>query len=393
MIKEIVETKVIQDTLYALMNGYKLIVHQGGTYSGKTVGILLALQYYFIQNPHAKIKSRIVGQSVPELKGGALKDMIEINDVQPMADILSKQDNIYKIGSNTMRFQSIDTIGKSKSGKWKLTYINEANHIDWSIAENLILKSDIVIIDFNPDGRFWFHKYILPDIDKYKPYLLKRTTYKDNPTLPQSTIDKIKNIKGPNRDSLVHGKLASNPAAVYKDWSTFSGDMPLGSYHMYHLDFGFTNDVTALGEVCMYGGEVYCKEWIYETGLLTKHLNDKMVQLGIRKDIPIIADNIPKDIAELQVYGWKIIPAIKPKVVQRVSLMQEYIYKVHTASENYQSEFEDYKFLKNRSTGEYTNIPEDANNHLLDGLGYWGWFNLRKKNSILGKSFGSFNRI
>jgi phage terminase large subunit len=385
-------SSVIEDTLYCLLHEYKMIVHSGGTYAGKTFGILVALIYFLAKKKDANLKVRIIGQSVPELENGAHKDWRAICDLLPIAKLESKQAKTYKIGTNLIKFMSVDTLGKAKSGKWDITFINEANHIDWEIADQLLLKSNIKIIDFNPTGRFWLHKHILPKIDIYEPYLLKRTTYKDNPSISEDKIREIESITDPSkRAAYVEGRLAQNPAAIFTEWSTFTGNFPEGNYHMYHLDFGFTNDVTALGEICMYSGEVYCMEWIYETGLLTKQLHEKMQQLGIRRDIPIIADNIPKDIAELRAYGWKIIPAIKPKVVQRVSLMQEYKYNVHIGSENYQSELEQYKFLKDRRTGEFTNIPEDRNNHLLDGMGYWGWWNLRSKAGALSKAVGVHN--
>jgi len=385
-------SSVIEDTLYCLLHDYKLMAHQGGTYAGKTFGILVALIYFLAKKKDANLKVRIIGQSSTELEDGAYKDWLTICDLLPIPVLLSKQAKTYRIGNNFIKFRSVDTLGKAKSGKWDITFINECNEIPWEIAEQLILKSNVKILDWNPTGRFWFHKHILPKIETYSPYLLKITTYHDNPSISEDKIREIESITDPSkRSAYVLGKLAKNPAAIYTDWSTFIGDFPLGSYHMYHLDFGFTNDVTALGEICMYSGEVYCMEWIYETGLLTKHLHEKMDQLGIRRDIPIIADNIPKDIAELRAYGWKIIPAIKPKVVQRVSLMQEYKYNVHVSSENYQSEFEQYKFLQDKKTGEFTNIPEDRNNHLLDGLGYWGWWNLRTKAGALSNAVGVHN--
>ena len=383
------ETLVVNDTLYSMRQKYKLIVHQGGTYSGKTFGILVAIALYLSLEKSKKLSVRIVGQSVPELEAGAYKDWQTINDLVPFAFMESKQGKIWSINGHIIKFTSVDKLGKAKSGKWDITYINEANHIPWDIAEQLLLKSDIKIIDFNPTGPFWFHKQIKPRLEIFKPYLLRRTTYKDNPTLSEDKIKEIESIIDPfKRSAYVLGEMAVNEGIIYPNNETYIGDLPNGSYHFYHLDFGFANDVTALGEVCLYGGEIYCRELIYETGLLTKDLNNLMMKTQVSKKIPIIADNIPKEIAELAAYGWKIIPASKPagSVNAGISILRNYKIKYHASSINYGEELSTYQYIKDKQTGQYTNVPMDKNNHLLDGLRYWAYTNLKPTSRALQKA-------
>lgn len=388
------DTLVVNDTLFALDNKYKLIVHQGGTYSGKTFGILVGLCLYLTMYNDRKLAVRIVGQSVPELEAGAYKDWQTINDLVPFSVMESKQGKIWRCNGHLVKFTSVDKLGKAKSGKWDITYINEANHIPWDIAEQLLLKSETKIIDYNPTGIFWFHKQLKHRIDTFDPYLLRKTTYNDNPTLSQDKINEIESIIDPmKRAAYVTGDMPINDGLIYQNSESFYGDLPNGNYHFYHLDFGFANDVTALGEVCLYGGDVYCKEYIYQTGLLTRDLNSLMLERGVSKKIPIIADNIPKEIAELAAYGWRIIPASKPSgsVNAGISILRNYKIKYHYQSKNYEDELQSYEYIKDKQTGKYTNIPIDRNNHLLDGLRYWAYTNLKPTNKVLQKAMYSEN--
>jgi phage terminase large subunit len=393
---KIIETKVLNDTFLALNRKYKLIVQQGGTYSGKTFGILVAIALYLQQNKTANLKCRIVGQSVPELEAGAYKDWQQIMEIMPIATMTSKPSKVWAIGNNLIKFTSVDKLGKAKSGKWSLTYINEANHIPWDIAEQLLLKSEVKMIDYNPTGKFWFHKHIATKIEVYEPYLFQRTTYLDNPSLSKDKIREIESITDPyKRSAYVLGELAQQEGIIFPNHKSFTGNLPFGNHHAYCLDFGFTNDVTALSEVCLHGGEIYAMEHIYQTGLLTKDLNALMIERGIKKNIPIIADNIPKEIAELRQYGWTIIPAYKPagSVLEGIRILEKYWINCHNSSDNLDHELKNYTWLKDKTQGIFKNVPLDANNHLLDGIRYWAYTFLNKKSNFINQMRSSNHLI
>jgi phage terminase large subunit len=128
----------------------------------------------------------------------------------------------------------------------------------------------------------------------------------------------------------------------------------------------------------IYGDAIYSKELIYKTGLLTKNLNDHMVKLGIRKDLPIYCDNIPKEVAELAVYGWNLVKVPKPpgSVLHGINLMKQYDHYIHASSLNAQEEFDNYEWIK--KDGEYIETPIDKWNHFIDGKRYYCMINLPK---------------
>ena len=76
----------------------KIIINQGGTWSGKTYSILQALAYFALTDPNSLIT--IVGQDIPNLKAGALRDFQNIISDNPIVDAqisdYNKSDRIYK---------------------------------------------------------------------------------------------------------------------------------------------------------------------------------------------------------------------------------------------------------------------------------------------------------
>lgn len=370
----------MKETLACLKRGYRLIAHQGGTYSGKTYGTLAALAIYLAECKE-KENWLVVGQASTEMETGAYKDWLDIMDKMPIGVMVNKTTRKWKLGKSFIIFKTIDTIGKAKSGKRDGVFINECNHQIWEIAEQLIIKSKKVIIDWNPSAKFWFHKKIKPNIEDYRPYHLTRTTYHDNLALDEDTKRRIENMwkDDPYKYAVyVLGELGKRDGLIIPEYQTFTEWPTNGIKRGYFLDFGFTNDVTSLGEAVIAGDYIYSKQIIYKTGLLTRDLNDLMVKAGVNKKIPIYCDNIPKEVAELAAYGWILIKTKKfpGSVVYGINILKQYKHYLHEKSTDAQEEFDNYEWTK--IDGEFVEVPIDKYNHYIDGLRYYAMANASK---------------
>ena len=365
--------RVLLETVAALKRGYKLIANQGGIWSGKTYGILCALAIYLAESPK-KENWLVVGQASNELDTGAYKDWLDIMDKMPIGKMLNKTTRRWQVGKSIIIFKTLDKLGKAKSGKRDGVFINECNHQPWEIVEQLIAKSTVSILDWNPTFKFWWHTKIKPRIEDFSPYHITRTTYHDNKALDEDTKRKIESMwkNDPYKYAVyVLGQLGKRDGLIIPEYSTFKEWPTNGQRRGYFLDFGFTNDVTALGEAVVAGDTIYSRQWIYKTGLLTRDINDHMVKLGINKQIPIYCDNMPKEVAELATYGWMLIKTKKfpGSVVSGINIMKQYKHALHESSTDAQDEFDNYEWIK--KDGEHIEVPIDKHNHYIDGLRYY----------------------
>lgn len=139
----------------------RYIINQGGTSSTKTFSILQLLTTAAIKHP---FQIDIAGLNVPHLKSGVLNDMPAV--CQQMGfnfyDYYHASDRVFKRGEGRINFIAIDKIGKAHGGRRDVLFLNEANHLPFPIAEQLMIRTRRkVLIDFNPTGAFWVHKKTL----------------------------------------------------------------------------------------------------------------------------------------------------------------------------------------------------------------------------------------
>jgi len=122
----------------------QVVVNQGGTSSGKTYAILQALFCLACTQP--KVVITVVGQDIPNLKAGALRDALSIYHSLPILQKLVKSYNrterVFEFTNGSIiEFNSYDNWQDAKSGKRDYLFINEANGIPWDVYTELSLRT------------------------------------------------------------------------------------------------------------------------------------------------------------------------------------------------------------------------------------------------------------
>ena len=210
------------------------------------------------------------------------------------------------------------------------------------------------------------------------------TTYEDNITnLSESFINQIESIKRNNVHKFNHvilgGWLDKAEGVIYSNWKI--GEYLQTDLSCYGQDFGFSIDPTTLIQVSIDNKQkrIYAKELLFKAGLTTSDifvLNSKLVALnGL-----IVADSAePRLISELKSRGLNIKGIEKPKIMDRIALVQDYELIIEPNSTNLIKELNNYCFHDKKSE-----TPIDNFNHLLDALGYAVWDLLVKKKGVYG---------
>ena len=280
-----------------------IVVNQGGTSSGKTYAIL---QVLFAKAISETCIITIVGQDIPNLKVGALRDAIDIHNgddaIKQQVTFYNRSDRVFSfLNGSIMEFNSYDNDQDAKSGKRDYLFVNEANGIPYNIFEQLSLRTrKQVYIDYNPDTSFWVHDKVIPLPNAE----LIISDHRHNPFLSDKIRDKIEALKSKDLDLwkvYARGITGRIEGLIFKKWYILKEGFEDKKLIGYGIDFGFTNDPTSLIEVRMQDGELYVKELIYETGLTNKDISDRMEALGVSKGALIVADSAePKSIEELR---------------------------------------------------------------------------------------------
>lgn len=188
-----------------------------------------------------------------------------------------------------------------------------------------------------------------------------------------------------NRPSLYKQKWLGEPSSherkIYKDWA-FIDEIPHEArLERYGLDFGYTNDPSALIAIYYYNGGYILDEMAFQKGLSNKQIAD------IIKNLPsalVIADSAePKSIDEIGSYGITIMPAEKGKdsVINGIQLVQQQRISVTKRSVNVIKEYRNYLWLVNKE-GKKVNEPDHLFSHSMDAIRYG-------LASILKMSFGT----
>ena len=139
------------------------------------------------------------------------------------------------------------------------------------------------------------------------------------------------------------------------------------------LDFGYTNDPTALfcGFLSLSEKKLYVWDELYEKGLSNKAIYSEITQMGYAKE-RITGDSAePKSIDELKGMGLRIDGAKKGKdsVNNGIQWIQDLEIIIHPRCTNFQLEVSTYQWKKDKFDKKL-NEPEDDNNHLMDAMRY-----------------------
>lgn len=140
------------------------------------------------------------------------------------------------------------------------------------------------------------------------------------------------------------------------------------------LDFGYTNDPTALfcGLVSREEKTIWVFDELYEKALTNRAICDRVTAMGYAKE-RIRADCAePKSIDELRELGlYRITPARKGRdsINNGIQYIQDYHIVIHPRCVNFLTEISNYTWAEDKFGGKL-NRPIDAFNHLMDAMRY-----------------------
>lgn len=382
-------TPIYDATLEELRKGpefTRIVDHQGGTASGKTVNILAALATLAAEDdgtflPDVQRVTTITGPSFPHLKAGALRDFETI--IWPAfgsaIDNYHKTDHVFKFSSgHLVEFKVYENEATARGPKRLRLFVNEANKQNHDIFFALNSRSEQSVIDYNPSIRFWAH-------EKYKGEPGTKSFiswHKHNPFLSKEKHNEIENYydfktkKGSLEVFKVYSRgLTGNVTGlVFPNWEMIDEDLfSKNEDFFWGIDFGYNNDPTAIIKGYRIGKTVFLKEIFYEVGASASQIQGVLRANGYSDRCEhVYCEHDPIIIKELNRWGIRAKNALKGQgsIQNGILLCNQFDIKYTNTSRNMKREQGLYIYEEDKITGRPTNVPIDRNNHTFDAARY-----------------------
>ena len=357
---------------------------QGGTSASKTISIILLL-IDMAQRDKEPTMTSIVSETFPHLKRGAMRDFLLIMDEHGYfnPNQWNKTDFIYTFETGSrIEFFSADQPGKVRGPRRDRLFINEANNVSYETFDQLEVRTnDIIFLDWNPVSEFWYYDKVANrnDVECIK------VNYKDNEALDKSIVESIEQRRDRRGWWQVYGlgELGEVEGKIYTNWQIIDEVSRNARLERYGLDFGYSNDPTAIVAIYYYDGGYIWDEICYQKNLSNKQIADI---LSNQYPALVIADSAePKSIDEIKGYGVNIIAADKgpDSVSYGIQLVQDQKISITKRSINLIKEYRNYLWKVDKD-GKVLNIPEHEYSHGMDA-GRYAMSSLKKMVSTFGK--------
>lgn len=347
----------------------------GGTGASKTIGII---QIFIDKAQSDKVpkKASIVSESFPHLERGAIADFknIMMQHGYWKDNLWNETKHFYTFETGSIiEFFSADEWDKVKGPRRDRLFINEVNRISFETFEQLEVRTNEEIwMDWNPDSEFWFYTEILNSESYAGVVDFITLTYLDNEGLPQTVRDSIERRRGRADWWRVYGlgELGEIIGKIYNNWKIID-EVPRGArLERYGLDYGYTNDPTAIAAVYYHNGGYILDEIAFNYGLSNKTISEIILQNG--GNVITVPDSAePKSNDELKDYGVNVVPADKGKdsVCNGIQLVQAQDISITKRSVNGIKAYRNYLWQVDKN-GKALNVPEHAFSHWMDAVRY-----------------------
>lgn len=393
---------------------------QGGQGAGKTFSILWILCDYAWRTPNKEIF--IASAELTKMRITVIKDFKKIMRALGYYDKRRfPGDTLYLFPNGTfIKFIGLDTEDIGKGLRSDIMFVNEANKTNFDTYRELTSRARRVIVDFNPNSKFWYHREVMPREDCQHLNL----TFLDNEYIPEEERLEILMYKSQGYALNDKGEYllddSGNPIIINEYWAnkwkiyglgeiggvegrifqwkkrSYADYLKIDKPTIFYSDWG-KSDPWAIGEFKYMDGEVYLHERNYRSendwraslsvqqlkniegrnpdgtpneGLVTWRFNE----LFIPKNSYIVCDsNRPLKILALRDVGWEYaFAAVKGpgSINAGIDVLQNLDVFFTDTSTNIEFEQEVYQWDVDRNGDTIEGKPKDINNHHMDGARY-----------------------
>lgn len=367
-------------------------VWYGGASSGKSHGVVQKIVLKALQDwkyPRKVLFLRKVGSRVRE---SIYEDVIvRLSEwkLLPYCKINKTNFEITLPNGATFLFKGMDDQEKIKSIKGLSDIVmEEATEFNQEDYEQLTLrvrepkhKQRQIYLMFNPVSKAnWVYQYFFKQ--QQERTVIHQSSYKDNRFIDEDMKAQIEKFKTTNPAwyrIYALGEFATLDKLVFPHYEVrrLNTDTPemRALPSMFGLDFGYTNDPSFFVHVKIdqTNKVIYFMEEYSKTGMMNNQIADVIKQMGYSKEVITADPAEPKSIDELRRFGIERVRKAhkgKDSIIQGIQFMQQYNLVVDDRCVNIIEGLDNYTWVKDKKTGEYSNVPVDMFNHWSDATRY-----------------------
>lgn len=355
----------------------KIRVIRGGQGSGKTISILILLINHAFAKEHREIL--IISAELTKMRLTVIKDFVKVMRLMGVyEESRFIAGTLYRFPNGSfIKFIGLDKDDVGKGLRSDVAYFNEVNKCDKESYRQVASRAGKVIVDYNPDARFFIDEDVIPreDCD------FLQLTFEDNELLPQSEREEILNYKKLGYDehgNVVNeywanlwqvyglGNIGSVQGVVFPNWEIRELD-PRAKKLYTGVDFGFSVSKFAALDIWYLDGDFYLDELVYANDLTNPDAAQAMKRAGYT-DTKTYCDHAePKSIEELKRAGILALPCESKTDIKKFATrkLNEKRFYVTPRSKNLHDELRHYVW--DEKTGQPKKSDKD---HLMDALMY-----------------------
>jgi phage terminase large subunit len=359
----------------------RFVINYGGAGSGKSY---TQTQHEIIKSLTRKEKILVIRKVNTTLKDSVISLFRTILDKWGLADFYTENKSdqffLFKNGSQIL-FKGLDDPEKIKSiaGITRI-WIEEASELTREDFNQLNLRlrgSDNlqITLTFNPiDEEHWIKKHFFDNPEVREKTDIIKTTYLNNKFIDDEYKNQLESFKDIDKNYYKIYTLGEwggiTEGRIFQLWEQID-NFPVLDGYWYGLDFGYSNDPTAIVKTIKWRERIYFDERLYRTGLTNRDIANFLWTDGYAGE-PVVCDSAePKSIDELKIHGINAIPASKGpgSILAGIDYLKSQKVLITKSSLNLIKENMYYQWKQDKN-GNFINQPKDWMNHLLDSCRY-----------------------
>lgn len=359
----------------------RFVINYGGAGSGKSY---TQTQYEIIRCLQNKERLLVIRKVNTTLRDSVISLFVSILNNWKLSEIFEENKTVQTItfaNGSQILFKGLDDPEKIKSiAGITRVWIEEASELTKEdfMQLNLRLRGAEnlqMTLTFNPiDEEHWIKKHFFDTPEIRQKTTIIKTTYQDNKFIDEAYKQELESYHTIDANYYKIYALGEwgglTDGRIFPIWETIDNFPELDGY-WYGLDFGFSNDPTAIVKVLIFRNKIYVDEICYQKGLTNSDIAGLLFDSGYSGQ-PVVCDSAePKSIYELQLMGVNAIAADKRpgSIMAGIDYIKRNKILVTKRSLNLQKENRYYQWKKDKD-GRFINVPKDFQNHLCDSLRY-----------------------